>query len=104
RAHPCTLAHAPGQARLRWRGGPPLCLRGWPWRGGIHLLGHAALLRRLLAGAAVLRWRVLHLPVRAGWCRPARTDARRLRRREPAAPDPRHLDDPRGPLLRAAGG
>src|SRR5690606_15621237 len=73
-------------------------------RGGIHLLGHATLLRRLLARAAVLRRHLLHLPVCAVRGGPARPAAQRRRRRPAAEADPRHLAEPRGPLQRAARG
>ena len=60
------------KARLPRRGRRALRLRRRRRRGRLHLLGVAALLRRLLARAAVLGRRAVHLPVRHPGARPAR--------------------------------
>ena len=71
---------APPGARLPRRGRRALRVRRRPGRGRLHLLGVAAVLRRLLARAPVLGRHALHLPVRHPRHQPARCAARRRQR------------------------
>ena len=81
------LAADLARARLSRRGGRALRVRRRPGRGRLHLLGIAAVLRRLLARPAVFRRRDLHLPVRHPRHEPARCAARRRERRTAARDD-----------------
>ncbi len=77
-------------------------LRRRPGRGRLHLVGQPAVLRRLLARAAVVRGHAVHLPVREPRPRPAHGAARRRGRRRAARADPRRLARPQRPLQRGS--
>ena len=72
---------APREAQLPRRSGRAPRVRRRRRRDRLHLLGVAAVLRRLLARAHFVRRLVLHLPVRDAGHRPARPAARRRQRR-----------------------
>ena len=90
----------PAERQLSRRGRVALRVRGRRRRAGLHLLDHAALLRRLLARAAVVQRRAVHLPVRHAGSGPARAAARRRQRRRTAGAA-RAATGPRAPTATA---
>ena len=95
----------PLERELSRRSRGALWLQGWPGRSRLHLLRDAAFLRRLLARAAVVGWRAVHVPVRHAGHEPARCTARRRERRRSCSSMIRNVWLERGrPLQRAARG
>src|ERR1039458_7223074 len=104
RAHSCALADTADFAELPGRSRAALALRGWRGRSRIHIVGVAAILRRLQPGAPLFGGKILYLPVRDTWAGLARTAARRRRRYGGTEHDPRCLGCPHRSLQRIARG
>ena len=96
------VAGRTGRARLPRRGRRPLALSRWARRVRRHLVGDAAVLPRLHAGAPVRRRHALHVPVRGRRPRCPGRPARRRDRRGAGRRSWRHLAGARRPLFRAA--
>ena len=88
-----------GRGRLPRRGRAALALPRRRRRGRRHLLGHAALLRRLHAVPHLRRGEALHLSLRGAWHGPPRARPLGGHRRRAHRGDRRRLVAPRRPVL-----